>query len=293
MTVFERPLVALSLSSSDQGLLAYAEMLAQSLDWSDIVFAHVGANDSQSSLVPLGEAVRAVFGEPTPAREHIHLTTSGARLDQLLGVAVKKHRDLILLGHRRSRSGRRSLARRLAMIAPASVWLVPEGSPAKLDEILVPIDFSDHSADSLAVAAGIATARGIGTIRAVHVFFDLSTVRYDEHVEEIRGQEEAAFARFIEPIDLQGVEVEPVFIEGTQTARDILGLAERSGADLIVMGTRGRSHAASVLLGSVTSNAMANSKIPLLAIKHFGSRMSLREVLLNHCVWDQPSPKTN
>ena len=118
------------------------------------------------------------------------------------------------------------------MVAPASVWLIPEGSPSKIEEILVPIDFSDHSADALAVAANIARLLRAGTIRAVHVFFDPSTIRYDEHVEEIRGQEEAAFARFIKPIDRQGVEVEPVFIEGTRTAHDILNLADRSGTDL-------------------------------------------------------------
>ena len=179
------------------------------------------------------------------------------------------------------------------MIAPASVWLVPEGSPAKIEDILVPIDFSDHSADALAVAVHIARCRGLRSVRAVHVFFDPSTIRYDEHVEEIRGQEEAAFERFIAPIDRQGVEVEPVFIEGTRTADDILSLADRSGTDLVVMNTRGRSRAASVLLGSVTSDTMANTRVPLLAVKHFGSRMTLREALLNHRIWDQPAPKMN
>ena len=38
---------------------------------------------------------------------------------------------------------------------------------------------------------------------------------------------------------------------------------------------------------------MQNSKTPLLAVKHFGSRMTLREALVNHRIWDQPSPKTN
>jgi nucleotide-binding universal stress UspA family protein len=139
----------------------------------------------------------------------------------------------------------------------------------------------------------IARSCGIEVIRAVHVFFDPSTVRYDEHVQEIRGQEETAFERFIEPIDRQGVDVAPVFIEGTRTSRDILSLADRSGTNLIVMSTRGRSRAASVLLGSVTSDAMANTKVPLLAVKHFGGRMTLREALINHRIWDQPSPKMN
>ena len=39
------------------------------------------------------------------------------------------------------------------------------------------------------------------------MFFDLSTVRYDEHVDEILGQEEAAFERFMEGIDAAGIDV--------------------------------------------------------------------------------------
>jgi nucleotide-binding universal stress UspA family protein len=179
------------------------------------------------------------------------------------------------------------------MVSPSSVWLVPEGSPPKISNVLVPIDFSDHSADAMAVAIEIARAAGMERLRAVHVFFDPSTIRYDEHVAEIRGQEEAAFERFMAPIDRQGVEVEPVFIEGTRTAEDILRLADHSDTDLVVMNTRGRSRAASVLLGSVTSDSMAATKIPLLAVKHFGGRMTLREALVNHRIWDQPSPKTS
>ena len=90
-----------------------------------------------------------------------------------------------------------------------------------------------------------------------------------------------------------GVEFEPAFIEGTRIARDILSFAAHSSSDLIVMNTRGRSRAASVLLGSVASDTMAATPIPLLAVKHFGGRLTLSEALVNHRIWDQPTPKTN
>jgi nucleotide-binding universal stress UspA family protein len=293
MTTFERPLVALSLTDADQSLVEYAAMAASALAWPDILFAHVAADNPQSWRQQLMDEVRRSFGQPRPPGQHSFHVVCGARLDQLLGLAVERQRDLIVLGHRRHRSGRRSLARRLAMVSPSSVWLIPEGSPAKISNILVPIDFSDHSADAVAVAIDIARAAGLDRLRAVHVFFDPSTIRYDEHVAEIRGQEQAAFERFIEPIDRHGIEVEPVFIEGTRTAQDILRLADHSDTDLVVMNTRGRSQAASVLLGSVTSDTMAATKIPLLAVKHFGGQITLRQALLNHRIWDQPSPKTS
>jgi nucleotide-binding universal stress UspA family protein len=218
---------------------------------------------------------------------------AGTVQDEILRLAVEQERDLIVLGHRKSRSGRRSLARRLAMVSPASVWLVPEGAPPQITGILVPVDFSSHSADALSVAIDIARAAGLDHLRVVHVFFDLSTVRYDEHVDEILGQEEVAFERFMEGIDAAGVDVEPVFVEGTKPAQDILRTAEHASSDLIVMSTRGRSRAASVLLGSTTSAVMAAATVPILAVKHFGDRMTLREALVNHRIWEQPSPKTS
>jgi outer membrane protein OmpA-like peptidoglycan-associated protein len=79
--------------------------------------------------------------------------------------------DLILVGHGRGHSGKRALARRLAMKAPCSVWVVPEGAPARLNRILVPVDFSDPSrvagcsiiqcdrkeADTLEIQVGVST----------------------------------------------------------------------------------------------------------------------------------------
>jgi SulP family sulfate permease len=293
MNKFERPLVALSLTEEDEGLLQYAGMLVERLGWADLDFVHVAAKDSHRWLEPLREAVHRYFGETKLPDEHSLHAADGARLDEILRIAVDHKRDLLLVGHRRTRSGRRSLARRLAMVSPASVWLVPDESPARISNILAPVDFSESSADAFAVAIGIARANGLDRLHAVHVYFDPSTVRYDEHVREVVGQEEEAFEKFLAGIDTQGVEVETILVEGTQTAEDILQTAEQLGSDLIVMNTRGRSHAASVLLGSTTSEAMAATTVPLLAVKHYGSRMTLLEALLNHRIWDQPSPKTS
>ena len=241
----------------------------------------------------LREHVRRFFEPQSPGVQLVVHAARGTRLDQIVRLTVELDRDLVVLGHRRMRSGRRALARRLAMVAPASVWLVPEATPPRITSILVPIDFSSHSADALSVAVYIARAVGVERLQVIHVFFDLSTIRYDEHVEEILGQEEAAFERFVASIDTQGVEVEPVFVEGTRPAQDILRLAASYGTDLVVMNTRGRSQAASVLLGSITSAVMAAASVPVLAVKHFGGRMTLLQALVNHRIWDQASPKTN
>jgi hypothetical protein len=48
-----------------------------------------------------------------------------------------------------------------------------------------------------------------------------------------------------------------------------------------------------VLLGSVTSDTLAATPVPLLAVKHFGGRMTVLQTLLNHRMWEERAPKMN
>jgi nucleotide-binding universal stress UspA family protein len=299
MSVFTRPLTALSLTAPDEELLRYASLVAAASGCEEARFAHVAADGNDplpaSELQTLRERLQAEvaahFSAAVPRREFD--VVQGPRVDQLLSLSEQHRSDVIVLGHRRMRSGRRSLARRLALVAPCSVWLVPEGSPARVSSILVPVDFSSHSRDALALATSLAAAQGLPHVLVLHVFFDPSTIRYDEHVDEIRGNEETALAEMLAATDCHGVRVEPLYEESTHVSQTIVRVAEREGADLIVMNTRGRSRAAAVFLGSVTSDTLAATHIPLLAVKHFGRRMTILQALLNHRFWEERAPKTN
>ena len=203
----------------------------------------------------------------------------GDLTDQLLAFTAKFKTDLLLLGHRSSHSGRRSLARRLAMKAPCSIWMVPEGCPARLQRILIPIDFSRTAADSLSVATTIAELAGIEVAHALHVYFNQANVTYDEYDEIIRQDGEEAFRIFAARINLHGVDVVPRFEEGPNAAHTINRVADEIRSDLIVMGTRGRSRSAAVLLGSETEQIIMESRIPVLAVKQSGARVKLLQAL--------------
>ena len=87
--------------------------------------------------------------------------------------------------------------------------------------------------------------------------------------------------------------MDAVFEDSAQPTIAILRVAERVKSDLIVMNTRGRSAAAAVLLGSVTSQVMAASHLPVLAVKHYGRRLSMRDVLLSSQFWGKGDTKTS
>jgi nucleotide-binding universal stress UspA family protein len=251
------------MDSTDASLLQYAAMVAG-----------LGA-DTQVDYVHVSPA-----GKTMDERPGIHIVP-GDRVDALLEFAVAQRTDLILLGHRRQRSGRRSLARRLAMQAPCSVWMAPENAPASIRRIVAPIDYSRRSADALSIATAIAEAAGLEECLAPHVHFNQAAISFDEYEEIIAEQEYQNFNLFIAPIDLHGIYVKPLFLEGGNVARTILRVAEQHGADLLVMGTRGRSRSAAILLGSETEHVMMETRIPILVVKHFGARLGLLKVLLD------------
>jgi nucleotide-binding universal stress UspA family protein len=211
-------------------------------------------------------------------------------VDSLLEFAAEQSTDLVVVGHRRNRSGRRSMARRLAMKAPCSLLLIPEGAPARLDRILAAVDFSAASALALSVATALARHRGIGKCHALHVFFEDALGGPGVGGEGRRLRE---FTEFASPLDLNDVDVRPIFAEGASVSPTIQRVAAADQADLIVMGTRGRSPAAAVLLGSESEQTLTESPIPVLVVKHRGERVGLLEILLDRDLRSRPVPRFN
>jgi SulP family sulfate permease len=297
----QRTLVALSGSATDRALVAYARQLARLGFARHYHFVHVrtpagDAGPAQPNTLLLRtceDVVSVEFGAVRPDVSSSCHVVAGVRVDALLEFVAQQRCDLVLLGHRRARSGQRSLARRLAMIAPCSVCMVPEDAPLSIRNIVVPVDFSDHAGDSVEVATSIARAAGLPSCLAVHVCADPAVVRYEEHRDELRRSEQEAFDDFVAPLERHGVDVEAAFVEGHDVARTIVRVAAQHEADLIVMSTRGRSRAASILLGSVATQVMIEAPVALLAVKHYGAMMNLFQALQQSQFWARRNPKTN
>jgi sulfate permease, SulP family len=100
-------------------------------------------------------------------------------------------------------------------------------------------------------------------------------------------------AQFLARIESRGVRLTPYSLEGNKIAESIIYAAELHKSDLIVINTRGRSTAASILLGSVASQVLIQSPVAVLAVKHFGSMMNLFQVLRENQFWTKGNQKTN
>ncbi len=295
---FGNALAPLSMTRDDEEVIAYAKYLSDIDLCKRFSFVHVAPADASASSIEetsrsMRERVRKIFGSDyEPYLHGCDVVKGSSRLDTLLEQGLERNSDLILLGHRRETTAKRSLARRLAMMSHASVWMVPAGSRASIGKVVAPIDFSDASADSLGQAIGVARSTG-ASLEALHVYFDATVMRSEEHAELVDDKEQAAYAGFMENIPRDGVRIFPVFKESSDPADAILREAEAAGADLIVIGTRGRTIAATLLLGSVTSDVLANARIPVLAIKHFGDSMTLGEALRSAKLWRREEAHAN
>ena len=291
MERFRRMMVGLT---HDIDLIRYAAMLARLDTAVEVRFVHVLPQQSPGHDSALQEIERQVaesfLNVPDSVKVYCDVL-KGPLVDRLLSFAAEQEVDLILVGHRPDHPpGGGSLVRRLSMKAPCSVWIVPDGSPPSLKKILVPIDFSEHSADAMVVATTMARLADGAECLPLHVYFSEAVLTYEEDDPIARGQEEEAYRKFVAPIDCRGVTITPLFVEGADVARTIHRVALEQSVDLKVMATRGRSRSAAILLGSVTEGVIVEARTPVLIVKHFGARLGLLQLLLDRTFRQQGSP---
>ena len=287
---FQRLVVPLSMSETDAGLLRYASLVAGLGVTRRVHFVHVitpvrspaGVATPREVQSKMERVVGAHFAEANGGASLECHAIEGTRIDRLVAFSIEKKADLILLGSGKSRARRRSLAERLAMITSCSVWSVPDGSPDRIERILAPVDFSDHSADSLGVAAALARLQDLDAIEALHAVSTATAVGGNEQSHASRESERRGFREFLTRTNGQGIAVDSVIQKGSQPADAILRHAWLTKADLIVMSTRGTGPKRENLLGSATAQILAEAPMPVLAVKHFDPQASFFGALDAH-----------
>lgn len=244
-----------------------------------------------SGLAAAAETFRSAHAGSAVMSFHVDAKRPGDTLDGLLHHAALHEADLLVLGARSHVT-----ARRVAMHAPCSVLMVPDDVELKLNRVLVPVDFSATSAEAVREAARIAASVG-GECTVVAVECDDDPwLDWQDHPQRLEGRLENFVAEavgrkndvvcVVEPIERasqirdHGPHELPRNIEGTDIAETVLTVAARLRTTLIVMGTRGRTVASALLLGSVTEKVVQMSPIPVLTVKQQRERLGLLQGLL-------------
>ncbi|HOD75258.1 MAG TPA: universal stress protein [Syntrophorhabdaceae bacterium] len=145
----------------------------------------------------------------------------------------------------------------------------------KPKRILVPTDFSQHSARAYQRALDVAKSSG-AEIVLFHVIdqdIPACTKEYCLEEEEVTRQEktllEGAKKRLqkeIETFPVSDLKVSTVVREGVPY-EEILKYQDLNDVDLIVIASHGRSAVAKYFLGSVSSNVLKGAKCEVLLVK--------------------------
>ena len=144
--------------------------------------------------------------------------------------------------------------------------------PLMVGKIIVPVDFSDCSADG--VRYGVAFAKSAGAkLSLVHVLQVqpfLPTEQFAAYNREpspgvLERAAKMQMRKFVRKIDFDGVPYE-TSVEIGRPAYQICQVAEKTGADLIVTSTHGSTGLTHVLMGSTAEHVVRYAKCPVLVV---------------------------
>jgi len=137
-----------------------------------------------------------------------------------------------------------------------------------LRRILVPVNFTTASARAVAVARDYRPENAVIRLLCVINPSDIATATANPAINPMHARDERNKAEHeaMEKLRAWAREGEEVAVEVGSTAEEISAHADTWGADLIAMGTRGRTGLSQFLHGSATEWLVRHAKQPVLAV---------------------------
>lgn len=218
-----------------------------------------------------------------PKCRHVHIVT-GTPLDEILAQSVKLEADLLVAGIAGSGdapAGIGSVSGKLARQSSLRLLLVRASHPHAFKKVVACIDFSETSREVAAAAHQIALKDG-ASVDFLHVWQDpWMAVSYGvpfgeigaptitatpEQREEFLQNLSRELHEFVSAA-AQGIQSVEVLQEASNYGNGIAAHAHEAGADLIIIGNRGRTNLRYVLLGSTAEFLLTQLPCSLLVVK--------------------------
>lgn len=297
-------MVCLDLSEMDETLIRFTSFIARVMNSDRIYFMHVAQSLDMPKEVrtkypdlfaPVDEAisksieakVKQFFRSPEDCTTEIEVR-EGNPVDKIIKTARQKDVDLIILGKKVGMEGEGILLSRLAKVVHRSVLIVPETLPKTVKHILIPVDFSKHSLEALKQAVKIdETTSSKIHISCQHVYqlpigWNKTGKTEEEFADIMRGHAEKDYRKFLQKLGKTEQDIPCTFtlVRNDNPAKAIYRHAVKEQVSMIILGSKGRTAAASVLMGSTAERLVHYDKnIPLLIVKDKNENISFLEAL--------------
>ncbi|MCC6581931.1 MAG: universal stress protein [Phycisphaeraceae bacterium] len=274
-------------------MLEYSAAVFRLADQGEIHLLHVdsSAGSGRSSMLPVGDSflreLAARTLEGIPSAQVFLKTVEGNPLIEILKYSVENDIDLLVLGGGGpDPEHEAALARRITRKSTCSVLVLPLHPEGSGKRILVPVRDTECSAQAVATAVEIAEATG-GEVLCLNVFqvhsgVPRGTHTLEEHIVPFKELADQECESLLSRVDTGAI---PVTYESRPDTYGKLieilleAIADRA-TDLVVIGARGRTGAAGVLLGDTTEKLIRQTPVPLFAAKKKGECLGLFEALM-------------
>lgn len=202
----------------------------------------------------------------------------------ILEYASDNNIDLIVMGtHGRRGLGHLllgSIAEEVVRMAECPVFTIREVEKPKsleaANNILVPIDFSNHSRKSLSYASEIAQSYN-AKLQVFHIIEETIHPAFSisgkssvfDLIPGIQEDSQNRAEKLVKDVVSNKVDFE-ITVKGGRATSDIVKFAKENSTDLIVIATHGLTGLEHMLLGSVTEKVVRMAHCPVFTVKAFG-----------------------
>ena len=302
MQSFKHWMVALDLTNMDDIVLGYLDFLSSIGAPEKITFIHVvegqAVTQEMAELFPevkqsgsLEEIIQEELSDKVEAffdgleAEYNFMIKEGATTEMILAALEEKNPDLLALGKKSGYKGEGILARKISKYTHCSLLFISENSQYRLKDIHLPINFTKASARAVKQAQKLAEQQK-AALHIQHVYdYPKQFFPYipsDKYSERMLEHLQEKYDQFKDKFELNNLpECSFTVNEDEKEADQIYDSLLRSRADLLMVGSKGKSSAAALLTEELADQlATYHFGIPVLIYKEKDEHIGLLKSLL-------------